>query len=83
MYSTTEWKPAVALLCGVAAMTVALYIVLDLSDIPYNIYELFREGGGVFGPMLFCRALIVPGFGSRAIGWRLGRYAGPGWSCRS
>ena len=51
-------------------MTFALYVVLDSSCMPNNVYELFRERGGVSGLMLFSTAAMVPEFGSRAIGWR-------------
>jgi hypothetical protein len=58
-------------------MTFALYVVLHSSGMPNNVYEPFRERGGVSGLMLFSTAAIVPGFGSRAIGWRPGKVSRP------
>ncbi len=70
-------KPAMALLCAVAAMTFALYVVLHSSGMPNKVYEPFRERGGVSRLMLFSIAAIVHGFGSRAIGWRPGKVSRP------
>lgn len=72
------WQPAVALFCGIAVMAYVLSAVLHMSGMPYNVYELFRDGGGVFGLTLFSMALIFPGLGSRAIGWRLAQAHRPG-----